>query len=83
MKSIVVLICYIIFTTGFDVTELTILSTVKHLKNSMKYANLGVDLKDTQNLLRMFNFHQIFSGCHQSCIFDDSVKICKLLDRRY
>ena len=43
----------------------------------MKYADLGVDLKDTQN------FHQIFSGCHQSCIFDDSVNICKLLDRKY
>ena len=64
-------------------TKLTILSTAKHLKYSMKYADLGVDLKDTQNLLRMFNFHQIFSGCHQSCIFDDSVNIGKLLDRKY
>ena len=40
-------------------------------------------LKDTQNLLRKFNFHQIFSGYHQSYIFDDSVNFCKLLDWKY
>ena len=55
----------------------------EHLKYSMNYADLGVDLKDTQDLLWMFNIHQIFSGCQQSCIFDDSVKICKSLDREY
>ena len=29
--------------------------------------------KDTQNLLRMFNLHQIFLICHQSYVFDGSV----------
>ena len=28
--------------------------------------------KEIQNLLQMFNFHQFFSVCHQSCVFDDS-----------
>ena len=40
-------------------------------------------LKDTQNLLRMFNFRQIFSGYHQSYIFYDSVNFCKSLDWKY
>ena len=29
--------------------------------------------KETQNLLRMLNLHQIFATCHQSYIYDDSV----------
>ena len=37
-------------------------------------------LKDTQNLLWLFNLHQIFAVCHQSYVFDDSVNVCKLLN---
>ena len=31
-------------------------------------------------LLQSFNFHQISSVCHQSCVFDDSVNFYKLLN---
>ena len=41
---------------------------------------LAWSLKDTQNLFGMFNFHQISSAYHQSCVFDDSVNFCKLLN---
>ena len=37
---------YTIFTKGFNVTKLAMLSTAKHLKYSMKYTDLGVNLKD-------------------------------------
>ena len=46
MKSITALLTfYIIFTTGFHFTKLAMLSKVKLLKYSMKYTDLGVELK--------------------------------------
>ena len=37
-------------------------------------------LKDTQNLLQMFNLNQNFAICHQSYVFDGSVILWKLFD---
>ena len=53
--------------------KLAILSTAKHLKYSMKYTDLRWSFTDTQNLLQMFNLHQIFTICHQSYVCDGSV----------
>ena len=37
-------------------------------------------LKDMHNLFQVFNFHEMFSVCHQNCVFDESVNFCKVLD---
>ena len=47
------------------------------------YSLQAWSLKDTQNLLQMFNFHHISSVCHQSCVFEDSINFCKLSGWKY
>ena len=56
--------CNIIFTTAFNVPKLTILSTVKHLKYSMEYA----DFRCGALRVRAF-FHKTGWVCHVYCNF--------------
>ena len=50
-------LCYIIFTTAYNVPKLAILSTVKHINYSMKYADLGlVCIKFLQYVAKLYIF---------------------------
>ena len=81
MKSIVVLLNLLHhFYCGIqcDKTSSFVHGEAFEVKHEMPI--LDVELKRHTKLLQMFNFHQISSVCQQSCVFDNSVIFCELLN---